>query len=262
MGLHARRQWLEDGSASQRRAERDAVRRILRHQRADGSLGGIAGTIRGLYALHLLRRERTQELDRALDWLWEASPGRPGSRGKIGQAPTRDLLLRVPKGDVERFNLSGVVPFTRGCAGFIKTAAGVLLAALLGRGREGRVLRAIRALDAILDQTGGLWCSPACASNVLRAYVFHPDASRGRGTGRAVRALGRLQTARGSWRGMPFASTFNILAHVDSREAKAQVRRALPLVKRLQNADGSWGRGPNREHTSFFVVQAVRRFEA
>lgn len=164
--------------------------------------------------------------------------------------------------DASRINRSGAEPFTRGCAGLVKTSAGILFATLFGRGREARVLRAIRGLDSIIEAERLLWCTPGCSSNVLRAYAFHPEASRGRGIARAVRTLGKNQARSGSWPGMPFAATFNALAHLDSRDAKSQVKRVLPLVKRTQNRDGTWGRGPNREFTSFLVVHSIRRIEA
>ena len=174
----------------------------------------------------------------------------------------QDLLLRTRKGDADRIASAALIPFGPGCTGFVKTAAGILLASLFGRGREARVQRAIHCLDAVVEIRQGFWCRHACSANILRAYAFHPDAARGRGMAKAVRTLRRIQTPSGSWPGIPFAATFSALAHLDSRDAKAQVKKALPLVVRTQNADGTWGRGPRRELMSFQVVQAIRRIEA
>ena len=238
------------------------MRQIKGHQRRDGSFGGLAATIRGLFALHLLERERTPESDRALDWLWETGlPPQPMLSGPDG-AVYHDLLFRMKRGEGATLNRDGAGPFVRGCSRFLKTAAGIFLASVFGRGRERRVLRSLQCLDGIVEARGGLWCSPSCSSNLLRAYTLHPDASRGRPLARAVRKLGRSQDARGVWPGMPFAPTFLALAHVDSRDAKAQVRRAIEFVKRTQNKDGTWGREPNREFTTYLIYTGIRRYES
>lgn len=245
-----------------RRAERAALGRIAALQRADGSFGPLTVTIRSLYALHLLQRSGSHESDRALDWLWETGLARPEPRRAGDGIVYHDLLFRVRQGEAGRLSRMTGTPFTQGCSGFIKTGAGILLASAFGRGREARVQRALRCLDEVIRERDGMWCSPSCSNNILQAYAAHPDASRGRGLSRAVRALGKLQTESGSWPGLPFASTFGALAAVDTREARAQVRRALPLVRRTQGRDGSWGRGPRKEFTSFQMVRALRAIEA
>lgn len=243
-----------------RRAEGRTTGRILSLQRLDGSFGGLATTIRFLFALHLLQRKGSPESDRAIDWLWETGQPRPEFRRlRCGVAP-HDLLTRMRQGEPARLRRMPGTPFTRGCSIFVKTASGIFLASVFGRGREARVQRAIRCLDEVIEARGKLWCSPVCSANLLRAYAVHPDG--GHGLSRAVRVLARMQTTGGSWPGMPFVSTFNALASIDVRDARAQVRRAMPVVQRMQNADGSWGRGPNREFTSFQVVEALRRIEA
>lgn len=262
MGLYARRFWLEENSPALSRAERRATRTILARQRPDGSFGGLAPTIQNLYALHLLRRERSLELDRALDWLWETGQASLAASRRPDGAIYHDLLFRMRPGEASRLNSASAFPFTKGCSGFVKTAAGIFLASIFGRGREARVLRALQCFSEIAEVRGGLWCARGCSANVLRAYMVHPDASRGRSLGSAVRKLRRLQAGPGSWPGMPFAGIFNGLAHLDTRDARVQVRRALPLVQRIQNQDGTWGRSPTREQTSFLIVDAIRRMEA
>ena len=261
MGLYARRWWLEENSPTLRRAERRQVRSILARQRRDGSLGSLPATIGRLYALQLLRREAGHESDKALDWLWETGQP-PQSRRASDGALYHDLLFRMKRGEPARLNRMPGTPFGRGCAGFIKTGAGILLASRFGRGREPRVTRAIRCLDDIGEARGGLWCTPACSVNLLLGLAAHPEAARSRSVVRAVRALARLQTESGSWPGLPFVPTFSALAGLDLREARTQVRRALPLVRRTQNRDGSWSRGPNREFATYLVVQAMRAIES
>jgi len=260
--LYARRWWLEESSPALGRAERRVATRVLFVQRKDGSFGGIASTIRNLYALYLLQRGGTHEFDLALDWLWETGqPPTAALRTRDG-AVFHDIPTRVRRGDAARLAQMKGTPFEPGCSIFAKTAAAIYLSAVQGRGREARVQRALKCLDDVAEVRNGLWCSPACSLNLLRAYAAHPDASRGRSFARAVRAVGRMQDGSGRWAGMPFAATFSALASVDLREARAQVKRALVFARRTQNRDGSWGRGANREFTTFQIVQGLRSIEA
>jgi len=260
--LYARRWWLEESSPALGRAERRVAARLFFVQRKDGSFGGVASTIRHLYSLYLLQRAGTHEFDRALDWLWETGQPPAIARRTSGGAIYHDLLTRVHRGDAARLARMKGTPFAPGCTIFAKTAAAIYLAAVLGRGREARVQRALRCLDDVAEARNGLWCRPSCSTNLLRAYAAHPDASRGRSFARAVRALGKMQDGSGRWPGMPFAATFSALASVDLREARTQVKRALVFARRTQNRDGSWGRGPNREFTTFQIVQGLRAIEA
>jgi hypothetical protein len=262
VGLYARRAWLEEKSAALRRAERKALRRILAAQRSNGSFGSLASTIGHLYALHLLQKSASHESDRALDWLWETGLPRPEPCRCQDGVVYHDLPFRLRPGDRARIQAMTGTPFARGCAGFIKTGAAISLASAFGRGREARVQRALRCLDDVIDARKGLWCSPACSLNILQAYADAPDGARSRGLAAAVRSLGRRQKTTGSWQDIPFARTFSILASIDTREARAQVRRAIGMVRRTQNPDGSWGRGPGRELTSFLMVRALRAIEA
>ena len=262
VALYARRWWLEEDSVALRRAERRRTGRIHSLQRADGSFGGLIPTIRFLFALQLLQRNRTHESDKAIDWLWETGLPSMEVRRLPDGVVYHDLLVRLRRGDPVRLNRMTGTPFSRGCAIFVKTSAGILLSSAFGRGREARVQRAMRCLDDVIEARGSLWCSPACSVNILSALVANPDGAKGRGVVKAVRAIGKMQSGSGTWPGMPFAATLHSLASLDIREARAQVRRALPALRRAQNRDGSWGRGPNREFTSFQVVQALRAIEA
>jgi hypothetical protein len=253
---------MEEDSPGLRRAVRSRTRRIHALQNADGSFGGLTSTIRNLFALQLLQRDRSHEADRAIDWLWETGLPPMEPRRSGDGAVYHDLLIRLRSGDAERLNRMTGTPFSRGCAIFIKTSAGVLLSSAFGRGREARVQRAVRCFDEMIESRGSLWCSPACSVNVLCALITHPEGAKGRGVLKAVRAIGKLQSRSGAWPGLPFAATLHCLASLDHRDARAQVRRALPALRRAQNRDGSWGRGSNREFTSFQVVQALRQIEA
>jgi len=260
--LYARRWWLEESSAALGRAERRVAARIRFVQRRDGSFGGVASTIRHLYALYLLQCGDSPEAERGLDWLWETGhPPVIAQRTRDG-AVYHDLPVRLRRGDAARLAHMKGTPFEPGCSPFAKAAAAIYLASVLGRGRETRVQKAVRCLDEVSEVRKGLWCRPSCSINLLRAYAAHPDASRGRSFARAVRAIGRMQDPSGRWPGMPFAATFSALASVDLREARSQVKRALAFARRTQNRDGSWGRGQGKEFTTFQIVQGLRSIEA
>lgn len=262
IGLYVRRCWLEEDSAALKKAEKRVTGRLLARQKRDGSFGSLSLTIRVLYAMHLLQPGGSPEADRALDWLWESgSPRAEGRRASDGVV-YHDMLFRMRPGEAAGLERLNGTPFSTGCAGFVKTSAAIVLASAFGRGREVRVQRAISCLDEVVHARHGRWCAPACSNNVLQAYAAHPDASRGRPFASAIRALGARQGRSGGWPGLPFATTFAVLAGVDSREARAQVRKALPLVRRLQNRDGSWGRAGRRDVTSFQMLRALRGIEA
>ena len=105
----------------------------------------------------------------------------------------------------------------------------------------------------------GRWCGWSCSNNILRALVVHPRYSRSRATELTVHALALAQDASGRWpRGVPFYQTVNALAHLNSEEADAQVKRAFMLLQQRQNKDGAWGRS-QKEWNTFLVLHALRR---
>jgi hypothetical protein len=73
-----------------------------------------------------------------------------------------------------------------------------------------------------------------------------------------VSNLHRAQKASGAWvRGVPFFQTVNALAHLDSPEGDAQLRRAFRRLSKTQKRDGTWG-GAQTEWNSFLAVHALR----
>ena len=207
-------------------------------------------------------RGTNPESDRGLDWLWETGlPSEPARRTSDG-AVYHDLLTRLRRGEAQRLAKMHATPFAPGCSIFTKTSAAIYLAAVFGRGREARVQRAIRCLDDVAETRGGLWCSPSCSANLLRAYASHPDAARGRSFARAVRALGNPR------REGPLARH---AVRVDVQRARvggsARGARAGQARDRLRAPDAEPPRrivGTRCEPgvTTFQIVQGLRSIEA
>jgi hypothetical protein len=104
----------------------------------------------------------------------------------------------------------------------------------------------------------GRWCGWSCSNNVLRAFVVHPRYSRSTQTTKAVQALGRIQDASGKWPyDIPFFLTVNALVHLDSRAAHKQLETAFKRLRRIPNADGTWGRS-HREWKTFLAIHALK----
>jgi hypothetical protein len=66
-----------------------------------------------------------------------------------------------------------------------------------------------------------------------------------------------LQSKAGIWKGLPFYHTFHALSRANNTLAEKQLAKALPLVIRRQNNDGSWGR-KERQTETFLVLDALK----
>jgi hypothetical protein len=135
----------------------------------------------------------------------------------------------------------------------------LFLASIFGRENDSRVLEAYDWLNEEGIRNNGRWCGWSCCNNIFRAFVVHPRYSKSRATELAVHALARVQDPSGRWpAGVPFYRTVNALAHLDSEEADAQLKRAFEYLSRTQNRDGTWGRS-QKEWKTFLAVHAMRR---
>ena len=114
-------------------------------------------------------------------------------------------------------------------------------------------------VDGEIEAKGGHWCSVGCTNNALRAFITHKRYSRSKVTATMVDYLASRQLPSGKWKGKtPFYLTFNALAHLDSKSANIQCRRAANAVLLTQKKDGSWGR-TQEEWKTFLVVHALNR---
>jgi hypothetical protein len=154
------------------------------------------------------------------------------------------------------------LPFIKGCFGHFAICASLFLANCFGMGNERKILKLYDIIAGEIEVNGGHWCSTGCTNNALRAFVTHGRYSRNKATGMMVDYLGRRQLATGRWKGRtPLFMTFNALAHLDSREANSQCRKAADGILKAQNNDGSWGRS-QKEWNTFLVTHALNRLNS
>jgi hypothetical protein len=248
VGLYARQKWIGEEKDSRWRCDFDvAVQQLLAGQSADGSWNqSLMTTIQRLFGLHLTVRNPAPPIDKALDWI-TALAFKDLSRIR------KDFPGQITSQDLDS------LPFTTGCCGYFLVSATLFLASIFGREDDSRVLKAYEWLNEEGIKNKGRWCGWSCSNNILRAFVVHPRYSKSRATQLAVHALALAQDSSGRWpRGVPFYQTVNVLAHLDSEEANAQVKRAFTLLHQRQNKDGTWGRS-QKEWNTFLVVHAMRR---
>jgi len=248
VGLYARQKWLGEGGDTRWTKHFDAaVTQLLSGQSADGSWNqSVMTTIRRLFDLHLTLRNPTEPIDKALDWLLgvalrERSPIRKDFHEPITSQSLENL------------------PFTPGCSGWLLTGAALFLAAIYGRENDLNILETYEWLNEKGIKKKGRWCGWACSNNILRAFVVHPKYSKSLAVELALRDLARVQDASGRWpRGVPFFLTVNALAHLDSKEAAAQLTKAFRHLHKTQGNGGTWGRSQKQWNT-FLVVHAMKR---
>ncbi len=257
IAIHVRRKFLGGSSADDRTAQRQ-VERILKGRGKDGTWGGsVPATIQALFGLWLLdyKDDRTAA---ALDWLLQTD--RP-VMASGGNAPDRydGMLFRVGRGERDALNRMRGVPFTRGCGGFVKTGATLLLATRLGQGDAGRLGIAYEGLARVVKARQGRWCSDSCGNNMLQAFAVHPKWGVSAEMHLAAKYLAGRQDADGAWDGgIPFYPTLYALSHVGGKAADAQVAKALKRAAGMQNRDGSFGRGSSSLVNTFMVLTAMR----
>ncbi|MBN2299214.1 MAG: hypothetical protein JXM72_11495 [Deltaproteobacteria bacterium] len=245
-GLYARKKWLNQELTPQWKADyKQRVEALLSNQSPGGSWQeSVVETIRHLFDLHLTLREATREIDTALDWLTGLA-----TEAMEGRTPGNELL------SLERLH---ALPFAPGDFATLLTSAALFLSSIFGREEDARVLamyeRHSREIIAGATRLQD-WRS---INNLLRAFVVHPVYSTGAAAGKLVTLLAGAQEGSGRWGDDldPYQSV-NALAHLDLKDAKPQVIKALGYLGQTQNSDGTWGE-TDREWNTFLVVHAMR----
>ena len=262
-GLYARRHWLGEGSALDRRID-ERLDATLNAQASDGSWNGSAvETIGGLVTLELLGDPDEPAAVHAVDWLLERHrPVTLYQEAGGGQSYAVGLFSEVSDADAERLQKGSDLPFTPGCPTHVKTAAALYFAGVYDRDIEGRVGRAFRTLGRICQKSGGRFCENlTCSHNVLRAFVCYPDTEDHPVTEEALGHLASVQHPDGAWEASEALYHFvNTAARSQSDVTDAIFERALPLLERSQNPDGSWG-DERKELSTFLAVEALKRRE-
>jgi len=247
VGLYARQKWLnEAGDPVWQRASDERTTGLFEGQSADGSWNGsMRETVRRLFGLHLTIRHANEAIDEALEWLISRilmTPKRQRTRGKSPLTPQELKAL----------------PFTAGSRTSFEYGAALFLTTIFGKSDDPRINRVYVRLGERLFKSGARSCGWASFSNYMRALVVHPEYANSRITRQAVTALARVQGPDGRWpKRLPFYQTINALAHLDFKEARAQLAPAFDTLVNTQSRDGTWSRA-DREWNTFLVVHALR----
>lgn len=246
-GLYARKKWL--GQVGEKGWQRDThltVSELFKGQAANGSWSeSPLPTIKRLFGLHLTVRERTEKIEKSLNWLLDCCMASfPVKRVVLGDRLTSRALCGLP--------------FSPGCSGYFLYGATLFLSIIFGMEDDERVLGMYRALAETGQKNNGRWCVLSCSNNILRAFVVHPEFSFHKATLLAVEALAHEQDPSGIWKGpVPFYQTVNALAHLDFKKADAQLKKAFMRLYGSQNRDGTWGR-IDKEWKSFLTLHALK----
>jgi len=246
-GLYARKKWLGQGEEKGWQGDtHTTVSELFKGQAGNGSWNqSPLRTVRRLFGLHLTVRERTEKIEKSLNWLLDC------------------CLISFPKKLVPldvRPTLPGLrgLPFSPGCSGYFLYGATLFLSSIFGMEDDERVLSMYKALAETGRKDNGRWCGLSCSNNILRAFVVHPEFSLHKATLLAVEVLAREQDPSGIWKGpVPFYRTVNALAHLDFDKADAQLKKAFMRLYGSQNRDGTWGR-VDKEWKSFLTLHALK----
>jgi hypothetical protein len=259
-GLYARNKWRGEGGSEEWHRDFDATVGQLRAGQGDNGSWDNSGivTIQRLFALHLTVRRQDESIKRALEWLL-----RVDNLWNFIWLPhsSSDEMCDDMTNEIDETAFEGL-PFLKGCFGHFAICTGLFLANCFGMGEEEKIMKLYDILAREIEAKGGHWCSAGCTNNAMRAFVVHGRYSRSKATAMMVDYLGRRQLPSGKWKGRtPLYMTFNALAHLDSREANSQCRKAADAILKAQNKDGSWGR-TQKEWNTFLVVHALNRLNA
>jgi len=247
-----RRHLLESDSIEDEKMRRQWFERILEKQSPDGSFNGkVSDTVEWLFKLVLLHGPR-DKARKAVDWLmekpWETTSG----------LYKCNLFNRMTHEDVAEFQNRRDLLFNYGCSAFINTAAVIHFAGYFGSSNIKAVEEAIDCLKHVAKARNGLFCSPYCSDNVLRAFLKHPFTKESSTSRKCVETMETLLLEDGGWRNCSYPyHTFNAIAQSHTKSAKRQIRKTLPKIINSQNADGTWGKENYRLFSTFLVLDGL-----
>jgi len=247
-GLYARQNWIGELDTSEWQDDfHETVLSLMNGQSDDGSWSDSPlETVRRLFGLHLTLRHRTEEIEKALDWLMKYTLNRN----------TLNLADPIEPVALDAFR---ELPFTPGGRRHLfLVCATLFLAAIFQRGSESSVMKHYHLLSRwVAENTWDMDAWPDI-SNALRALIVHPDYAEDPATASLVDHLGEIQDPAGRWPDpLPFFQTVNALAHLRLNSAHSQWIKALTILENTQNMDGSWG-DEDREWNNFLVVHALK----
>jgi hypothetical protein len=246
-GLYARQKWLDESGTVQWQDDfHETLRSLINGQSDDGSWSpSPLESVRRLFDLHLTIRDKTEEIEKALDWLMGHTLNYKASNLTEPMEPLSPDAFRG-------------LPFMPGQTRLSLFCMTLFLAAVFQKGNEPNVLAHYHLLSLWVSENAGTMDTGSDNSNALRALVVHPDYAEDPATAALVDYLGQIQDPSGCWPvPTPFFRTVNALAHLHLEQAHRQWDKALPNICSTQNSDGSWG-NEDREWNTFLVVHALK----
>ena len=247
-GLYARQKWLGESDTSEWQDDfHETVLSLLNGQSDDGSWNeSPLESVRRLFGLHLTLRDRTGEIEKALDWL-------------MNHTLNHNILNLAEPIEPLAPDAFRELPFTPGghCH-FSLVCATLFLAAIFQRGIDSSVMTHYHLLSLWVTENTGDMDTWSDISNALRSLIVHPDYAEDPVTATLVDRLGEIQSPSGRWPSpIPFFQTVNALAHLRLNSAHRQWAKAFTILSNTQNVDGSWG-DEDREWNTFLVVHALK----
>ncbi len=251
-GLYARKKWLQEDKKSAFKLDFNrTVSKIYAAQKEDGSWNYSAvDTARELFSLHLTVREKTAQIQKALEWLMNLRTA--GARKKSVNGEKNSDALFPP--------LRHTLPFLPSGKRCFLNAAILFLATVFQLDEKSEYRKIYAEWQSEIIHSGKT-LTPAERNNILRAYVVNPNQENQPLIDKIIGSLKKQQTKRGDWgEEYDFFQLFNALAHSSSVDADLQVRKALPLVFASQKTDGTWGARPlqNPVFATFLTIHALK----
>jgi len=246
-GLYARQKWLDEAGTVQWQNDfHETLHLLMSGQSDNGSWNqSPLESVRRLFGLHLTLRNKTLEIEKALDWL-------------MGQTLNHNVAnLTAPLELVSNDDFPGM-PFMPGQTNVSLVCMTLFLATVFQKSNETKVLAHYHLLSLWVSENTGIMDKELDKMNALRALVVHPDYAKDSATIALVDNLGNIQDSSGCWpTPIPFFRTVNALAHLHLEQAERQWEKALAFLCSEQNRDGSWG-SEDHEWNTFLVVHALK----
>lgn len=251
IGTYLRREILQKEVEADRTLKRKLSRTIVEEQSVDGSWDQLfVKTANNLWNLALLGyTAEDSSIRKGLEWLlsiqkyqYEGYPGFFYSGNKEDPSMMRSMLYGE---------------FGPGCSIFYQTTYAIHLFHIFGFDANKRVQRVIRSYLRFWKPD---WCGTWCTINVLRVLIEHPLSKESHQVVSGLKYLAKRQTERGTWNNFPFYHTVHALSRRNKALGKIQLEKAIPLIVKRQNQDGSWGRKA-RETKTFLVLDAIKNIE-
>jgi hypothetical protein len=246
-GLYARQKWLDESGTAQWQDDfHETLSSLMSGQSDDGSWNpSPLESVRRLFGLHLTLRSKTEEIEKALDWLM----------GHTLKHKASNLTAPIEPVSPDAFR---GLPFMPGKTHVSLVCMTLFLATVFQRGNEPTVLSHYHLLSLWVSENAGAMDTGSDKSNALRALVVHSNYAEDPATTALVDYLGQIQEPSGCWPvPIPFFRTVNALAHLHLKQAHRLWDKALANLCRTQNSDGSWG-DEDCEWNTFLVVHALK----